>query len=204
LHAAQQRTGFRIAQFTASACPPVLGLHSERRRNCAPFNASVIEKFRALKPDLVILEAHWALYGGTNGWPEFDPAALRRTIAALEEMGVPSIVVMGSLPTWKIYQPRVAFELWRHGHGLEDRTAEYLDAEPFAADRIVRDAVAGTKATFISPLDLMCHEGRCLISTDPHSAIPLAWDGDHLSLAGSAFVVDRAFRNRLDAKEPGT
>jgi peptidoglycan/LPS O-acetylase OafA/YrhL len=204
LRAVQKQTAFRIAQFTASACPPVIGLHSERRRNCALFNDSVIREFRALKPDVVILEAHWALYSGSNGWPEIDAAALRRTIRALEELGVPHIVAMGSLPTWKIYQPRVAFELWRNGHGLQDRTAEYLDAEPFAADRIAHEAVAGTSATFISPLDLLCREGRCLISTDPHSATPLAWDNDHLSLAGSAFLADRAFKSLLGANQPAT
>jgi peptidoglycan/LPS O-acetylase OafA/YrhL len=204
LKAAQQQTAFRIAQFTASACPPVIGLQSQRRRNCAAFNDSVIREFRILKPDVIILEAHWALYSGSSGWPEFDAAALHRTIEVLQDLGVPRIVVMGSLPTWKIYQPRVAFELWRHAHVLEDRTAEYLDAEPFAADRIARDAVAGTAATFISPLDLLCRQGRCLISTDPHSAIPLAWDNDHLSLAGSAFVADRAFKTLLVAPEPAT
>jgi peptidoglycan/LPS O-acetylase OafA/YrhL len=204
LHAAQQRSAFRIAQFTSSACPPVIGLKSERRRNCAAFNDSVIHEFGRLKPDVIILEAHWALYGGANGWPEFDAAALHRTIQALENLGVRQIVVMGSLPTWKIYQPRVAFEIWRHGHVLQDRTAEFLDAEPFAADRIARAAVAGTSAVFISPLELLCREGRCLISTDPHAATPLAWDNDHLSLAGSAFVADRAFKSILGALEPAT
>jgi peptidoglycan/LPS O-acetylase OafA/YrhL len=204
LRAVQRQTAFRIAQFTASACPPVIALHSERRRNCASFNDSVIQEFRALKPDVVILEGHWTLYSGRNGWPGVDAAALRRTIGVLEQLGIPHIVVMGSLPSWKIIQPRVAFELWRHGHGLQDRTAEYLEAEPFAADRMARAAVAGTSATFISPLDLLCREGQCLISTDPHAATPLAWDNDHLSLAGSAFLADRAFRPLLGAKVPAT
>jgi peptidoglycan/LPS O-acetylase OafA/YrhL len=204
LRAVQRQSAFRIEQFTASACPPVIALQSERRRNCAAFNDSVIREFRAFKPNVVILEGHWALYSGRNGWPAFDAAALRRTIRVLEELGIPHIVVMGSLPSWKIPQPRVAFKLWRHGDGLQDRTAEYLQAEPFATDRMARAAVAGTSATFISPLDLLCLDGRCLISTDAHAATPLAWDYDHLSLAGSEFLADRAFKPLLDAKEPAT
>ena len=204
LRAVQRQSAFRIEQFTASACPPVIALQSERRRNCAAFNDSVIQEFRAFKPNVVILEGHWALYSGRNGWPAFDAAALRRTIRVLEELGIAHIVVMGSLPSWKIPQPRVAFELWRHGHGLQDRTAEYLQAEPFATDRMARAAVVGTSANFISPLDLLCLDGRCLISTDPHAATPLAWDYDHLSLAGSAFLADRAFKPLLEAKEPAT
>jgi hypothetical protein len=69
---------------------------------------------------------------------------------------------------------------------------------------MARAAVAGTSATFISPLDLLCLDGRCLISTDAHAATPLAWDYDHLSLAGSEFLADRAFKPLLDAKEPAT
>jgi peptidoglycan/LPS O-acetylase OafA/YrhL len=202
LKAEQQQGGFRIAQLTASACPPVLGLKSERRRYCEAFNNAVLSQLKALKPDVVILEAHWALYAGNNGWPELNAALLHRTIEALQQAGLRHLIVMGSLPTWKIYQPRVAFEIWRRSGVLEQRTAEYLDAEPFAADRFVRDAIRGTQATFISPLELLCREGACLISTDPNSATPLAWDNDHLSLAGSTFLAAHAFKSVLSAREP--
>jgi peptidoglycan/LPS O-acetylase OafA/YrhL len=202
LKAEQKQRGFRIAQFTASACPPVLGLKSQRRRYCEAFNNAVFGQLQALKPEVVILEAHWALYAGENGWPELDAAALHRTIAALQQAGLRHIIVMGSLPTWKIYQPRIAFEIWRRSGVLRDRTAEYLDAGPFAADRFVREAIRGTQATFISPLELLCREGACLISTDPNSATPLAWDNDHLSLAGSAFLAEHAFESVLSAREP--
>jgi hypothetical protein len=154
-------------------------------------------RFRSLLPDVVILEAHWALYSGANGWPEFDIATLRGTIEALQAMGIHRIVVMGSLPTWKIYQPRIAFELWRQEGVIRDRTAKFLDAAPFTADRLVRSAVLGTKATFISPIDLLCESGACLISTDPHIATPVAWDNDHLTLAGSAFLAEQAFNSVL-------
>jgi len=153
---------------------------------------------------VVILEGHWALYDGRNGHPDVDAPALHRTIEALQGMGIPRIIIMGSLPTWKIVQPRVAFELWRSGHTLQDRTAQYLDEEPFAADRVARAAVAGTRATFISPLDLLCTGGGCLISTEPHNATPIAWDNDHLSVAGSTFLADRAFRSILGTHEPVT
>jgi peptidoglycan/LPS O-acetylase OafA/YrhL len=202
LKAEQKQDGFRVAQFTASACPPVLGLKSTRRRYCEAFNDAVLAQLKTLKPDVVILEAHWALYAGNNGWPELDAAALHRTIEALQQAGLRHIIIMGSLPTWKIYQPRVAFEIWRRSGALKDRTAEYLDAAPFTADQFVRDATRGTQATFISPLESLCRDGTCLISTDPNSATPLTWDNDHLSLAGSTYLVEHAFKSVLSAREP--
>jgi peptidoglycan/LPS O-acetylase OafA/YrhL len=204
LRAAQKRTAFRIAQYTASACPPIIGVHSGPRPNCESFNEAVVRDLRARRPDVVLLEAHWALYTGENGQPDITVAAVRRTIDALDAIGIRRVVVMGSLPTWKIVQPRVAFEIWRRDHVLEDRTAEYLDAEPFAADRRVREAVAGTPATFVSPLELLCRSGSCLLSADPERPTPIAWDNDHLSLAGSRWVADRALKSILGSNEPAT
>jgi peptidoglycan/LPS O-acetylase OafA/YrhL len=204
LREAQRLGDFRIAQFTSSACPPILGLANSRRSKCAAFNDAVLARLRTLDPDVVILEAHWALYSGANGWPAFDAEPLHRTIQKLEEIGIRRIVVMGSLPTWKIYQPRVAFEVWRQSHVLESRTAQFLDPEPFVADRVAREAAEGTRATFISPLDLLCSEGQCLISTVPHAAVPVAWDNDHLSVAGSTFLADRAFKSILRLKDQPT
>jgi peptidoglycan/LPS O-acetylase OafA/YrhL len=204
LRAAQRRGQFRIAQFTASACPPLIGLQSERRGNCKSFNDSVVEQFRSLQPEVVILAGHWALYRGSSGWPAFDASALRKTVQMLQEIGIRRIVVMGSLPTWKIYQPRVAFEIWRHQHVLEDRTKEYLDSAAFAADAVVRNTVAGTGAIFVSPIDLLCDAGVCLISTDPHHATPVAWDNDHLSLAGSSLLTNLALHAILGDRGPRT
>jgi peptidoglycan/LPS O-acetylase OafA/YrhL len=188
LRAQQSRGGYRIAQFTESACLPVIGLTNARRPGCRAFNDFVISELRTLEPEAVILEAHWALYVSAGGTPEFTVASLHDTIRTLEGVGIRHIVVMGSLPTWKIYQPRVTFELWRRGHVLEDRSREFLDPEPFAADALARAAVAGTRATFVSPLERLCDGAGCLISTEPHAAVPVAWDNDHLSIAGSGLV----------------
>jgi peptidoglycan/LPS O-acetylase OafA/YrhL len=204
LRAQQRRGGYRLAQFTASACLPVLGLTSDRRPSCRAFNDFVVREIKSLSPDAVIIEAHWALYSPVNGWPNFDPAALRETVRTLERMGIRRVVVMGSLPSWKIYQPRVAFEIWRQAHVLEDRTREYLDPAPFAADTPVRAAVAGTGAIFVSPIALLCNDGGCLISAEPHAAVPIAWDNDHLSIAGSELVAGRAIESVVAPPGPPT
>jgi peptidoglycan/LPS O-acetylase OafA/YrhL len=204
LKALERRGGYRLAQFTASACLPVIGLASVKRPNCQAFNDFVLQELKSLSPAAVIIEAHWALYNAANGWPNFDAASLRQTIRTLEGIGIRRVLVMGSLPTWKIYQPRVAFEIWRQQHVLEDRTREYLDSEPFAADSLARAAVAGTGAVFVSPLALLCNGRGCLLSTEPHAAVPVAWDNDHLSLAGSELVAGRALESLAAPARPAT
>lgn len=192
LRAEQGRRGFRIAQFTSSACAPLIDLKSEHRARCLEFNNAVIVRLAALKPDVILLEAHWAVYGGLNGLPSFEAAALRETVQKLHDIGIPRIIVMGGLPTWKIYQARAAFKIWSRLHSLPERSSEYLDRAPFAADIRVRQALAGTPALFVSPIDELCEDGACLLSADTHDLVPVAWDNDHLSLAGSELLIRRA------------
>jgi peptidoglycan/LPS O-acetylase OafA/YrhL len=204
LRAAQQQGGFRIAQFTASSCPPVIGLASDRRPHCKDFNDFVVAQLRTLHPDVVIMGGHWAIYTAEMGWGDFNALGLRRTVQTVQQIGIPTIVVMGSLPTWKIYQPRVALDLWRHRHELKDRSKELLDPAAFDADIFARNAVAGTAAIFVSPIAALCDEDGCMISSDPHTPTPLAWDNDHLSLAGSRLVVHLALMPFLSGAGPRT
>jgi peptidoglycan/LPS O-acetylase OafA/YrhL len=200
----ERRGGFRIAQFTSSACVPLIGLKSEHRARCQDFNNAVIARLAALKPDVIVLEAHWAVYGGLNGLPSFEAAALRETVQKLHDMGVRRIIVMGGLPTWKIYQARAAFKIWRRQHRLPERSSEYLDREPFAADIRVRQALSDTPAVFVSPIAELCKDGACLLSADPHDLVPVAWDNDHLSIAGSELLIRRASTEILGERKSGT
>jgi SGNH domain (fused to AT3 domains) len=50
---------------------------------------------------------------------------------------------------------------------------------------------------FISPLDLLCDEKGCLISTSSQTLIPLAWDYGHLTEAGSEFLIAKAVKKNL-------
>jgi hypothetical protein len=204
LRAEQGRRSFRIAQFTNSACPPLIDLQSEHRARCKEFNDAVIARLATLRPDMVLLEAHWALYAGANGYPSIEPAALRETVQKLQEIGVRRVIVMGGLPTWKIYQPRAAFKIWTRLHFLPERSSQYLDREPFAADRALRQALSGTAAVFISPLATLCRDGACLLSADSNELSPVAWDYDHLTIAGSDLLIGRASGAIFGERKSGT
>ena len=114
LRAEQRRRNFRVAQFTNSACPPLIDLKSERRARCLDFNDAVLVRLAALRPDVVVLEAHWAVYAGLNGFPSVEAGALRETVTKLQDLGVRRIVVMGGLPTRTIsINPGWPFKIWR-------------------------------------------------------------------------------------------
>ncbi len=191
--------GYRIAQFTESACPPVLGYSSDTRKNCAAFNESVLRAIGRLHPDVVVLEGHWAFYSGFSGRTAVEFDAIHRTLIALRKLGQFRVVVLGSLPTWKINQADVILRLWQQNRVLEPRTNKYLNTSTIAADRLVREAASGTGARFISPLQLLCTPGGCLLSADPVHVEPVAWDDGHLSREGSRLLIDLAWPQIMDA-----
>ena len=191
LKAMQDSRGtFRIAQFTTSSCPPILGEAFRRRPHCQAFNAAAYKKITELEPDIVVLMGHWRNYAPSargEGKQELD--ALGETVRRLRAMGVSRVVVVGCLPEWTIAQPRVAVRLWRDSHAEPDRTNMYLDLSVARIDSIVRNIVIGAGAVFVSPLEALCDPRGCRLSTDDNSRWPLAWDTTHLTPPGSEYLI---------------
>jgi hypothetical protein len=52
-----------------------------------------------------------------------------------------------------------------------------------------RSRLAG--ATYISPIDAMCNEEGCITRVGDNLDDIVTWDGQHLTVAGSIYLVDR-------------
>jgi peptidoglycan/LPS O-acetylase OafA/YrhL len=184
-----QRGDFRIAQLTASGCPPLLGIRIGPRPNCREFAADVFERIRLLKPDIVIMGGSWSSYAHQANSSTGELLALQRTVAELGRIGIKHIVVFGNVPVWKIHQPNVGIQIWRQSHTLPSRTYAYFDTDSARIDALVASAVSTTQGVFVSPIQSLCSEAGCLISTDPATAVPVTWDYAHLTDAGSRLLV---------------
>jgi peptidoglycan/LPS O-acetylase OafA/YrhL len=188
-----EKGSFRIAEFTASACPPVVGQPFAKHPTCKAFNEAVVQKISSLHPDVVLLEGSWWWYlAGSEGRDKLDVAALQTTVNRLESQGVRRVVVFGDVPVWQIAQPKVSVKLWLQTHALPERTRAYLNTASLRADAAVRAAIARTGAVFVSPIDELCNERGCLLTTDRDKWTPLAWDAAHLTEAGSVYLIRRS------------
>jgi peptidoglycan/LPS O-acetylase OafA/YrhL len=188
----QQGGGFRIAQLTMGACPPLLGWESARRPNCRAFNTIALQTIKALGAATVLLEADWMFYLPMEAPDRADLTALQATVRQLQSMGVRRIVVFGNLPIWQMPQPRVSVKLWLETHTLPERTERYFNAASVRADAAVRAAMATTGAVFVSPIATLCDARGCLLTTDRSRWTPLAWDAAHLTDAGSIYLIKRS------------
>lgn len=184
------RYGYRVAQYSISGCPPVLDFSVDNRPDCLRMNAETLARVAKQPPDLVLLVGHWSIYDGKGGWSLLADAQLAATIAQLKAAGVRRIVVAGHLPTFKGGKPSIARNFFVAGKA--DRTYVGFNKEIVEADQRIAGVARQAGVGYFSPLELLCNDQGCLISTSPDRFVPLAWDSSHLTAAGADYLVRRA------------
>lgn len=203
----RRRHNIRLADYTASGCPPVLRFSSTRRANCAAINDHVLERIETLKPDTVILSGRWSLYDGSEGWGLIEAAEVRDTLAALKASGVRRIVVVGQFPIWTLPPQKILARNYQLGMltlsssatgALPADAASYLDRAALARETHARQLWSAPGVTFISPRETLCKNGRCLLLTPGRNHDPIAWDQGHLTAAGSIYFVGANTKQLLE------
>ena len=184
--------GFALALYSAGGCPPLTNFVIEARKGCQNINQFVAGKIKELKPDMVILVADWSLYNGSNTWNLLDYEKLRATLVFLSEQEIKNIVILGHLPTFLIDQPSVGNK--KFISEKVDRTFYRFDWNSVRVDEKIRSFAVENKVKFISPIELLCNQSGCLISTSKNSLVPVAWDRVHLTKSGSIYLVDAAIQ----------
>ena len=146
LRTAARERSFRIAQLTASACPPLLDHRSSRRPKCHAINAGVLAKARELRPDSVVLSARWEEYR--------DLGDLTRTVTELRRVGVEQIVVVGPSPSWELGLPRRSTtKSSARTSPLSDALKQHPSSEQARVDRELRQLSRSLGVTYVAPLE---------------------------------------------------
>jgi peptidoglycan/LPS O-acetylase OafA/YrhL len=175
---------FRIAQLTASACPPLLDYRSRARPRCHEINAAALATAREQRPATVVLSAQWEEYPSLEG--------LRGTVAALRKLGIERIVVVGPSPNWPHGPAQALFrEVQRAGlDRFPLRVKHELSAAPARADERLRPLAHELGVTYIAPLDVLCNRDGCLARVEDRAGGLAFWDPSHFTATGSVWFVD--------------
>jgi peptidoglycan/LPS O-acetylase OafA/YrhL len=195
LHFAAER-GYDVAQYTASACPPLIGYTLLERPFCKSINDDVLERIKLLHPDTVILDATW---GHAEPTLRQD---LPRTVSLLKRMNISKIVLMGPPPGWL-------------GTGLSANVLDYyretrsvLPARTFYRSNDDwtrgRDAMLAALSRelgiqYISVRNIFCNDGGCLTRIGPNDSELTAFDPGHLTVPASIFLASQTLDEMLDA-----
>jgi len=183
-----QRThDFRLAQFTASACPPFPGsrrLDGKSRPHCPNIYDYVGAAIQQLKPATVVLAAQWA------GYQDLSPLTV--TVEFVRRVSDATIVLVGPVPQWRQPLPRVLLTAFQRDplHRIPSRTmvGTWLFTD---LDRQLRDFAGRLGLSYVSALDILCNNDGCLTRGDRPEAL-VAWDDSHLTTVGSEIVMDAA------------
>lgn len=200
-HAAAMSYGFRknfpaIAQFTATGCPPLLGVAGSRGLMCEGINNYVAAEVAKSQPHTVVLHANWSSYG------EQKPLVnLEKTIGYIRTHSPRSkIVVIGSVPQ---YSPSLPSYMLEKGLSLTDdvRLESYAYENLANMDKQLELLGKRHQFAFFSALSAFCAGKQCLATTrDDNVLMPTAWDYGHLTAAGSVFLANR-FKEFYDPKQ---
>ena len=180
----QGARGFRIAQFTGSSCPPLLGVETPTQPHCQSANRLALERMAALRPAIVLMAARWEVYHLTT---------LPETVAAVRRATTARIVVMGPVPAWESRLPRLLFTYARR-HPQQPVPARMLFGVAgwvWDADRQVRERSGEAAVEYLSALDALCTDEGCLARVGERPDGLTAWDDAHLTATGSEYLVSR-------------
>ena len=172
------------AQFTTSACPPLIGFTTGPRPHCADINRDVLTKIRELPRANVFLHANWSVYAALPG---FLPS-LSTTLKSLKEIGA-NPIVLGHTPLWYPSLPEVLAERYSKD-GLLPLSVVTNQTKPLGDidDRLAKIAEE-EGVPFVRILPLLCDsEGCSAYALTNGKATPLVWDSGHLTMEGSEMV----------------
>jgi peptidoglycan/LPS O-acetylase OafA/YrhL len=195
-HAAALSSGLillagNVAQFTASACPPLLGVTLSARPNCEAINRYVVEQIKQLRPKGVFLHADWAWYTGYYKSLNLT-GALDHTIKAILKVSpTTKVIVIGSVPQWN---PTLPVTMLRESLTLtaNAKASNATIADQKVLDNQLRLVAVQNDVSFASAIDELCDGINCQAVAQIDGKLePTAWDYGHLTEAGSAALAGR-------------
>jgi hypothetical protein len=179
----QANSRFRLAQFTATACPPIINLESPKRKACRNISDHVVRNIQELKPDTVILAAqYWFLTSNvarTN---------IAETISILKHAGVRRVLLVGPNPEWLPSEPRLVLTRTqtKMRNKIPERITDPLTEKAVNGDRELRVLAEASGAIYLSPLENLCDRSGCLTRVEVAGHVDLlSFDTNHLTTIGS-------------------
>ena len=187
----RDKLGFTIAQYTAGACPPILGVDPTKYHNEVPFCRSIndftIRLIEKMKPKVLIMAAMWYLVSVS------DLDNLKPTIARLKKAGVVHIILVGPVPVWDPSLPKrlLRFYMTSLPHHVPDRMSGANLSYPREFDDKLREIARSEEVEFISAIDVFCNGNECMTNVGLGPVNLVTNDSTHLTTAASSFFVSK-------------
>jgi peptidoglycan/LPS O-acetylase OafA/YrhL len=194
-----EQHGYGVAEYTASACPPMIGYVNGERRFCKPINDFIIKKITEIKPNVVILHSTWSYDANDLN------AGLKETVRQLKELKIKKIVLLGPVASWKGdgLAANVLDYFYESGHTLIPARTTYRSNDEWtrALEQFLQKRAQELDIEYISARKVMCNDEGCLSRIGKDGSDLTAFDGGHLTLPGSVYLSGAILDRLLDLKQ---
>jgi peptidoglycan/LPS O-acetylase OafA/YrhL len=171
---------WNVRQITSSGCPPLFNFKSKFSPKCSELNAKILELLKDNPPERVMLSARWGFY---NNWRD-----VASTVAALRQIGVKQIDMIGPVPEWTHNLNRLLYDFAIKNKTIPERVLFGLKPEIAELDVQVRDFATKHNIRYISALSALCDEKGCLTYVNGNSGALTSFDAGHLTREGSIYL----------------
>jgi hypothetical protein len=195
-HFASNRN-YHVAQYTASACPPLIGFSLPERPFCKSINDDILTRISQLRPDVVILDATWGQAAS------IVRQNLPHTIAALKNMNITRIIIMGPPPGWQGYGlPTNVSEYYRETQQILPARTFYRSTDEWTRgrDTLLRELSHKLAVQYISVRNVFCNDNGCLTRIGPSNSQLTAFDPGHLTVPASIYLAEKTLDYILDTR----
>jgi hypothetical protein len=192
----QERLGIiNVAEFTSSACPPILEYEVAPRPHCLNNNETFIKKIIQLKPDFLLMSAQsFSLDKNTIG-------KLDNTLNSLKLAGINNIYFIGPSPKYPMPFPEYLRKYEEKNGDSPSRIKNDSSSGEIQMDKVIGSWAKLHQVQYISIINILCNMEGCLtrvpftFNTEYDDIIQ--FDQHHLTSSGSNFVVEKIIRKIL-------
>lgn len=178
--------GMALAQYTSSACPPILGFEMDIRPHCRALNDEAFRQITRLRPVTVLLAADWPQYLSKNAL-----SLLPATVTRLRDSGVQNIVLLGAVPHWNPTLAEAMAQALRStkSETLPERSRIGLSDDMPQVEAELAAAATRLSLHYVSAYQTFCNNDGCLIKAAPDEQELTSFDNAHLTASAARFLI---------------
>jgi hypothetical protein len=175
--------GYDVAEYTSSACPPLMGFVLPERPFCKENNDFVMQQIAKLRPDVVVLHGTWL-----NAQADIEKG-VAETVRQLKALQIRKIVFLGPPPRWNGIglSANVVDYYYERGLKIIPRRSKYRLVEE-DVDQQMRQIAVKNDIPYISIQKILCNADGCLVRIGPDGQDLTAFDPGHVTLPGAIYV----------------
>jgi hypothetical protein len=194
LHRLQAERAFKkeLKAWPIKCVPLVSEVAIADEEECGRLMALERAYFEQLKPDIVVISAHWYRYKRIDRLVEI--------VRFLQQIGVRRIVVVGSVPVWLQSDPRQAmYRAYKADplHRIPERLSSFTPLT-LDIDRRLKDIASNLGVRFISAYDVFCNDNGCLTRLGDTAKDIVQFDRTHLTPTASWYFISRIAHQIFD------